>query len=225
MKQFPLFTLVLVLCAAFGTLSPSRAATLFSNLGQTDDGDINGMSSTSHVEASEFQTGALASTITALTARVYNGDTASHTFAAYLYADSGSNTPGTLLATFMAVDNLIGAGAFSKDITFSHPGISLAADTRYWIALAGLENAASSSYAWRDTASDAEDAGSLFTNGSPPLRALSVDGTSNWDFTRNGNSIFALEGTVAPEPSRALLLMAGLAGVLSIRRRCPRDKR
>jgi hypothetical protein len=91
--------------------------------------------------------------------------------------------------------------------------------------LAGLENASSSSYAWRDTASDAEDAGSLFTNGSPPLRALSVDGTSNWDFTRNGNSIFALEGTVAPEPSRALLLMAGLAGVLSVRRRCPRDKR
>lgn len=39
MKQFPLFTLVLVLCAAFGTLSPLRAATLFSNLGQTDDGD------------------------------------------------------------------------------------------------------------------------------------------------------------------------------------------
>lgn len=221
MKRTPLLPLVLVVCAGLGGISSSRAATLFSNLAQADDGDINGISSTLHVEASEFQTGALASTVTALTARVYNGDIISHTFGAYLYADSGSSTPGALLATFTAVDNTIGAGVNSKDITFSHMGINLAAGTRYWIALAGLESASSNSYAWRDTASDAEDAGSVFTNDSPPLRSLSIDGASSWPFTRSGNNSFALEGTLAPEPSRALPLAAGLLTILGARRRRP----
>lgn len=117
------------------------------------------------------------------------------------------------------MDNAIGAGVTSKDLTWSHVGINLAAGTRYWIALAGLQNASSASFAWRDTASDAEDAGSLFTNDSPPLRALSTDGAATWPSTRTGNSFFALEGTLAPEPSRALLLAAGLTSALCARRR------
>lgn len=219
MKRSPFLTLLLLVFAGCAGPSDSRGATLFSNLAQTDDGDVNGIGLTTHVEASEFQTGALASTITGLTARVYNGDTISHTFGAYLYADSGSNTPGALLATFSAVDNAIGASVLSKDLTWSHAGINLAAGTRYWIALAGLQNASSASYAWRDTASDAEDAGSVFTNDSPPLRALSTDGTATWPFTRTGNNFFALEGTLAPEPGRTLLLLLGLGLGLLQRRR------
>lgn len=219
MKRCPFHALLVLICAGCAGFSSSHGATIFSNLAQTDDGDVNGIGLTIHVEASEFQTGAIASNITGLTARLYNGDSIAHTFGAYLYADSGSNTPGSLLATFTAVDNLIGAGVTSEDLTWSHTGINLAANTRYWIALAGLENASSSSYAWRDTASDAEDAGSVFTNDSPPLRALSIDGAATWPFTRSGNNFFALEGTLVPEPGRALLLMSGLTGALLRRRR------
>lgn len=215
--------LIVTAVAWLACTAPGYALMLFSNLGQLDDNDGNGMSSINHREASEFLTGSSPSTLTGLTARVDNGDTISHGFNAYLYGDSGSGTPGSLLATFIPVDNTIPASTASKLITFSHAGISLAANTQYWIALSSTENASSGSFTWRDTASDNEDVGSLFTNGTPPLRALSTNGVPTWEFTRGGNSFFALEGALIPEP--ASWLLASFAAILCLRSARSRRKR
>lgn len=201
------------------TLSaPSRAATLFSNLSQTHS-DWVGVAVTTQRLASEFMTGVDASTVTGLSVSMANFDTVGHTVSAYLYSDTGGGVPASLLATFTAVDNSLASGGVAELATFSHAGISLAANTRYWIAMAVNENGINSSPAWSMTTSNTADTG-LFTVSTPPNRIYSTDSGSTWLTPGPGeNGRFSLEGTAVPEPGRASLLLAGCLAVVLRRRR------
>lgn len=198
--------------------SSSRAATLFSNLGQASSGTASGIALTNQMVATEFLTGADASIITGLTIRIQNNDTIIHTFSASLYSDNTS-APGTLVATFTALDGTVASGAVEL-ATFSHAGINLAANTQYWLALGINQDSILHSSGFVETASDAVELGSIFSNITPPNMYSSVDSGGTWAATSSAqNGQFSLEGTVVPEPGRASLFLAGYAMVVLRRRR------
>jgi hypothetical protein len=207
---------------AFGLLafaSQAPAVLLFSNLGQLDDGNTNGLGQTTDREATAFVTGSDLTSITGLSVRAFNEDDIAHTFSAFLYSNSGG-APGSLLATFTPVDNSIPQFTMAKILTFSLSSYNLAANAQYWIALSALQTASTESFGWRDTASYAVESGSIFATAAAPSRKLSVDGGGTWPFNRSGNNFFSLEGSVVPEPSvTALLLGTGVLAAAFVRRR------
>lgn len=208
-SKIALFSLVAALAVAG---SPGASAQLlFSNLNQTVAGP-NNLNSGNNRLATEFRTGAAASTLTGLSLRVFNGDNVAHDFNAYLYADP-SNLPGTLLATFTDVSPAVPGSTFDFLTAFSLPGgYSLAGNTQYWIATGYKEAANDGTTGLLSTVSNSGDPGSVFTVSSPPGFAVSFNnGISFGDILTAQNFVFSLQGTVVPEPSAAVL---GLAGAL-----------
>lgn len=211
---------LLTLVVLSHSASPAISATLFSNLGQTQETAAAGIAVLGQYVATEFTTGADASSITGTTIRIQNNDTIGHTYAAHLYS-STLGLPGSLLASFTAVDGAVAAGSVEL-ATYSHTGIALAANTTYWLAIAIGQNSALHSSGFVETLSDLADVGSSFSNATPPNMAHSSDFGFLWVPTSSAqNGQFSLEGTLSPvpEPSRALLAALGGMALLGRRRR------
>lgn len=201
----------------------ASATTLFSTLGGTatevfdDDPTVR--------VASDFRTTPLqSSTITGIRATVSNTDFVDHTFRASLYSDAAGSV-GSLVAAFSSI--LLPAESAGENLlTFSHAGISLAADTTYWLVLETLEGEYdTNAVSWWGVDAAAADAGSPFAtvNSTDVLR--SDIGNPNWAPFLPGlitNLDFDLIGTLdgVPEPSRAMLAGLGCALLLMRRRRC-----
>jgi len=214
--------LTLIIPAALLLLSSSGAfaATLFSNLGQTSSGTAAGIAIPGQLVATEFVTGGSASSVTGLAIRIQNNDNIQHSYSAHLYADSaGAPQANGLLATFTPVSATLTASQTAL-ATFSHAGLALGANTRYWLALGIGENSSLSSSAFVETASNAADVGSIFSNASPPNMFNSPNSGGFWTDTITAqNGQFSLEGSlVVPEPSRMMLTLLGLF-MLFFRRR------
>lgn len=163
-------SLPVIIAAALLWLSSSGAfaATLFSNLGQTSSGTAAGIAIPSQLMATKFLIGGSASSVTGLTIRIQNNDSIQHNYSAYLYADStGAPQANGLLTTFTPVSATLPASQTALAI-FSHAGLALAANTRYWLALGIGEGSNLSSSAFVETASNSADVGSIFSNASPP---------------------------------------------------------
>lgn len=213
---------LLLILRLFLLILPSfaQATTLFSNLGQSSSGTAAGIAVVGDLVATEFTTGASASSITGATLRLQNNDIITHTYSAHIYS-STLGVPGTLVASFTAVDGTLAAGSVEL-ATYSHTGIPLAANTTYWLAIAIGQNSALSSSGFVETLSDVADVGSSFSNATPPNMAQSPNSGGFWASTSSAqNGQFSLEGTLSPvpEPSRALLAALGLAALFIKRRR------
>ncbi|MEZ5384748.1 MAG: choice-of-anchor R domain-containing protein [Prosthecobacter sp.] len=166
--------------------------------------------------ATAFVTDDTASIVTGLSVLMQNADNIDHTVSAYLYSDTGGGAPSTLLATFTG-DLLARSQQTMQGLFFSHTGIPLAANTRYWIAIAVNEDENYLSPTLSMTHSEAVDTGT-FMLPTPPDSYYSPDSGSTWALREGESARFALEGIAVPEPGRTSLVLAGCLAV--ILRRC-----
>lgn len=217
MKPMPVrlaATLALVLSAA----QAASAATVFSNLGEsTLLGE--GPSNTSLRMATDFLTDASASTITGATLSMLSANTSfANTYTVSLFADNGADAPGALVGTFDPFTVPANTSGLSNHTAVS-TGINLAANTAYWVVLQ-LNHAGSGNLSgWALTTSQATDAGSVFTTIPATSVMWSFDAGASYGSHTDGNYQFSLESSAVPEPSRALLLLGGLACAFLRRRR------
>ena len=201
----------------------SAATTLFSTLSQAPNSGTN-FGTTSYRYASDFMTDASNATITGASFAVANFDTGTaHTFTASIFTDNGG-TPGTLVGSFNSFSVPVNTPLANYSTTSA--GISLSANTIYWTVLKMNEADVSSAPQFEYTSSQTTDAGSVYSTIPSTALKVSTDGGSTYaDQTFfgspvTGNFQFSLDGTeAAPEPSRALLGLVALGGVLLQRRR------
>lgn len=208
----------LLLAVFAGLFAANASATvLFSTLGQADH-EARSIFDTDNWWASDFTTGAQASTVTSIRAAMGNFDTIAHNFDLYLYSDSGGSV-NSLVATFSSA-TIAASTLGSNNLQFNHAGASLNANTTYWVVMKMQEALVTDSPYWWLNYGNGVDAGGSFTaeNGTDPQ--FSTDGGASWTPYGSGNFLMEINGfTVVPEPSRAVLAIAGLFGLCFRRRR------
>ncbi|MBL9132160.1 MAG: PEP-CTERM sorting domain-containing protein [Verrucomicrobiaceae bacterium] len=171
--------------------------------------------------AVDFETGADASTVTGLTIGLRNQDTVTRTAFAEIWSDN-AGVPGALVGAFDTFQTLL-AGQVGAGFSFLDAGIPLAALTKYWLVMSSGEDYTVSGNDLRlfYTLSSGDDGGNPFTSVTATAPQFSSNSGASWgNDTGYGNLVYTLTGTLdpVPEPSRALLLVAGVV-VAGLRRR------
>jgi hypothetical protein len=200
------FLLIALLGLRFA--GPSHAQIVpFSNLSESDNGAA-GFNSLEDRSASDFITDGTAWKITSITARMANSSAlTTHTVTFSIFADDGSGRPGSLVSLFdtpASVPPNTGFGLF----TATSPGITLQANTPYW--LVGQDNDVSpgGTVTWRFTSSEG-NSGS-FSTVPGTLILSSPNGGGNWLNGGAENQLFRLEGTPIPEPQTWIAVVVTL---------------
>lgn len=219
-------TLLLTLSALALAAAPNtHAAVLFSNVGQThvSTGATNArFSSAGDTWASDFQTSTQATTITGATFYMFNLDPEPHTYTATIYADA-AGLPGAAVGSF-DVYTVPGSLFSENSFVTSSSGITLSANTKYWMGLTVNEDFSflpTFLSAAVQTDSQAVDAGSQFgVVTSTTSLAFKLGDDPSWlTSDQDRNLVFSLNSSAVPEPSRAILVGLGLAGLVLRRRR------
>jgi|GEM_PF-2328379 len=225
MKHSVLPSLIFVLMAGF--CSPAAATTtFFSDYAQGTNGanQYARYLIAGNVNASDFLTGASATTITSATLSFTNDDSNAHVMTPKIYTDN-AGVPGTLVGTLSTIalpadPNYPSAGTFTT-YTATSAGINLAANTNYWMVVS-INNATDGTdpVLWNTTSSNTMDSGSTFSQVTATALKTSTNSGTSWNTGQAVNGVFSLSGTVvaAPEPTRVLLLGIG-TGLLLLRRR------
>lgn len=208
----------LVLAAIVGLFTANApAAVLFSTLGQASD-EARTYLDTDNWWSSDFTTGSQASTITSIRAAMGNFDSTAHTFDLYIYADAAGE-PGSVVASFSPA-TIAAATTGSNNLVFNHAGASLNANTTYWVVVKMQEAIATDNPYWWLNYAEGTDAGSSFTTVAATAPKFSTDAGSSWSDYGSGNFRMEINGfMVVPEPSHAVLAIAGLFGLCFRRRR------
>ena len=215
-----MFLRPLILAAIVGLFAANAsAAVLFSTLGQSSDEVFPPINSTDVWVATDFTTGAQGVTINSIRTALINNDSISHSFEVALY-DSNLGEVGTLLTTFSSASLAASTAGTGNYVNFTHAGASLAANTTYWVVLKMLEAVSTDSPYWWLNYGDDTDAGSSFTTVAATAPKYTTDAGGGWNDYGSGNFRMEINGfTVVPEPSRAVLALAGLLGICFRRRR------
>lgn len=202
----------------------SASTVLFSTLNQPLS-SFNGFDSTgTRYQATDFLTGDLAMSLSSATANLYNADDRTHSMVAYIYSNSAFDTPDSVIGTFDSTVSLpvgVVAGNISNasNFTFTDSGITLSPNTKYWLVLESLDSNHVNAVHWTATTSGIPDSGSTFSMISATNNKYSLASGGPWTNTLNGDFRISLSGTAVPEPHRVLLMISGLASLLSRRRR------
>lgn len=215
------FNIVFVAMTSATLAQAGTTDLLVSNLGMSGDANSSTLSidpQYNTVHASRFVTGSDMSVVMSATAALRNvsgyGDA---TYEMYLYEDVGTE-PGSLVATFDSTPTLAdGAGTVHVSFT-STLGISLDANSSYWI---GVKNTTGTYTGWELTSSDAEssplgwtiDDDALFKQ--HPSSMNWIDISILYD---GGVPKYSINGNTVPAPS-AFALLAACGAVTSRRRR------
>lgn len=126
--------------------------------------------------------------------------------------DSVGGFPGATIAswTLTGLPGFFGSAGLQPSQTITGiTGITLAANTEYWLAI--IAGTANTEIGWRQKAV-----------GPGVLKADSLDGGATWNsYTLNADVAFEVQGTplAVPEPSLVLMLGAGLVGFRGFARR------
>ena len=196
--------LIVSILATFPSLA---SAQIVSNLGEVANA---GSSVTSTAwTANRFTTGNNAGgyTLDSVTG-LFNGQTTAGTFVAQIYSDSGDR-PGSSL------ESLTGdAPETFGQHTFTSTGLSLDANTSYWVAWTPT----SGHYNYNLTFSNNESSTDGWTIGS---RSASSDAGTNWSAEGPSSAnLFSIQATPVPEPHEyAMFVGLGLIGFVALRRR------
>lgn len=201
--------------------SSGSAAVVLSNLAETSDstGTVTG----SDLGAWSFTTGNTATTVNSVTLLLGPAISTVTEFVVRIRADNGSGLPGTF--NHLGLDGSTtpnGASGGTQFVFTPHSsGITLAANTTYWLAIGAKPDtgSGSGSYTVMTTESDTFSTASGWT-GSTTTR-LSDDSGSSWMLFTTGIPMVAFDVSPVPEPSTyatagGVLLLA--AGVLRRRR-------
>jgi len=201
------------------TALPAKAATLFSTLGQSSNA-AEFYSTTDYRYASDFETGAQTSSITGISTAMGNPDSIAHTFKASIFS-SVAGAPDSLVGAFSTQSIAGNTFGVNNILTYTHAGLALAANTKYWIVLEMLEAISSDGPGWWiHNADDDIDAGGSFPAVSTTAPQISTDNGASWSAYSSGNFRFSLTGiTAVPEPARALFASLGCFALLLRRRR------
>lgn len=189
---------LLLILAGFCIVPGARATIFISTLGQPQVGVKEG-APFGWLLASGFVTGSSATMITNAQLLTYDGDSVDHSFTLQIWTDN-SGQPGALYGTFSNTPTAFSMGANPTTLVFNSPGISLAAQTTYWLVASVNEADGNANASYPITYSSTPDAGSTFTLDQSAGLAISVNGGSTWGV---GNSYFCytLSGTVAVQPA------------------------
>jgi hypothetical protein len=190
----------------------TRADVLFSNLNQTPT-DMEAWKTTNIRFATDFLTANSGTIVTGVTMSLFNSSPDNHNFTASIFNDV-SGAPGPVLIGSFDVFSVPGNQTSVANFSTTSPGLSLAANTPYWLTLQINENITVPGVAgWREDSGQATDAGTLFaTVSSTDTKYSSNSGASYSDFFP-GNFHYSITGNV-PEPTTGALFLAGflLAG-------------
>lgn len=207
---------ILVLLFSISCTANGFGDTLISTQGQTPGWEV-AFGNTLLWEATDFLTGPNDASITAVTLRLKNLDTISHTVVAGIWSDS-SGLPGSLLTTF-DVPISIPSNSIFANYTATDSGILLTANTTYWLGFRLGENAVFNSLVSSGASGQDVNPGGVFSGVASTFTQLSFNGGSTWNGPDDFTPIYQLEGTVVPEPSTLGLMIAGLAVAICFRRR------
>jgi hypothetical protein len=210
-------TLAATAAAAMAALATAKAQVVaVSNLNETPFGIVTTVGAVHDTYyAGRFTTGSDATQVTGAAAILRNG--ASSTLATYEASiwNAATTGPDLLPTTSLGVfdtNPTLAAEAGTHLITFSDAGISLAANTTYWLA---IRNTSGNAIAWQITSSTAQDSPLGWTI-ADALTALK-DPPIDWHNASGHSPMFSI--TVVPEPHEyALLAGLGLVGFAGFRR-------
>jgi hypothetical protein len=148
-------TIAIGLCLTARVLT---AQTLFSTLGQPNNNPQLTGTTTSFRYATDFQTSANPTSITGLTAR-FTTASLSASVTLSLYTSAGG-APISLVGSFAPI--ALPANQTNTDFSTTTSGISLAANTAYWLVLQLNANDANG-VGWAFNSGQGTDSGSIFT--------------------------------------------------------------
>lgn len=221
MKRLPVSAIPFVIVAsAFGLHALATATTLISNLGQTVSNSVQ-LDTTVERNATGFMTGGSAAAVTGVTFNLLNQDTAPHTLTASIFTSS-AGSPGTLVGAFDTPLSVSASDSVFATHSATSSGISLAANTAYWLVLALDQNITFNHVNWGVDSFVTTDPGTGFTTSSASNLKHSSNSGSSYSNSIAGFGSFELVGLV-PEPGSSGLLSMAIAGALLARRR-PRPR-
>ncbi|WP_232368358.1 PEP-CTERM sorting domain-containing protein [Alteromonas sp. MB-3u-76] len=153
--------------------------------------------------------------INGVTFWAYSNDVSNLANIGWGIAEDSGNTPGSYIATGLAASTSVvdtGFNISSLDIfqvDFSFSGVSLSANTSYWLALdsgvLGTNNTSGFS-------------GWLWTNESVKGSSSVYGGPTNWNVPNGADNAFQLHASVdVPEPSTLAIFALGMIGLASCR--------
>lgn len=203
---------ILTLCAlAFASSAP--AAVLLSNLGQTV-GVATAVSSLPATKATDFITDGTGGTLTSIKFQGSTGGLGTGTINVRVYQDS-SGTLGSLVTNGIASGAVSGAAVNDYTFDFASTGATLAANTKYWLEFSTTD----AFFSLQRNTSQSADSGYAFnTVTATKDRILTGMGWLS-DIDSQGIRFELYDTSAVPEPSRTVLLMAGMLGLVVRRKR------
>ncbi|MEO8204984.1 MAG: choice-of-anchor R domain-containing protein [Chthoniobacterales bacterium] len=205
---------VLGICLQYTPLV--HADTLISTLGQSIDDNIDYSMNPFKYFATDFLTGSDASTVTSVTVTLKNDDMLSQSLIAEIWSDN-AGSPDSRLKIFENVLTVPGDSSSYEDYMAMDTGISLAANTNYWLVLwFDPSMAPASPFQMALTETMGANPGGMFSEIADTEFKVSSDGGLNWSDGGASTPLYALGGVV-PEPSAWALIGCGVIVTLGVR--------
>lgn len=193
---------------------------LFSNLGQAING-TEGISVQAQRFATDFLTAGSATTLTNLTITLQSFTTNSLSLTLSILPDVAGLPGSTSIGTFNPI-SVPSTQNPAADFSTTTTGISLSANTNYWLVAQINQDIPSGTGAFylTFTRTSQTDTGSIFS----PVTTTTQESSGNNGVTWNQvlpspyEMRYSLSGTVVPEPTGAMLILIGLFTVATQRR-------
>jgi hypothetical protein len=138
-------------------------ADFISTLGQPFNVTSGNVFATTDRVATDFLTDNTARTITTLRVKLANNDDVQHNLRFSIFTNSGTNVPGVQVGTSFTDITMNAGDVGFQDRTATNAGISLAANTTYWLVMQQLEAGSTDVVTWDGNSGQGTDAGSVYS--------------------------------------------------------------
>lgn len=218
----------MLMAASCCLAAPAHAAVMVSNLSNSLDAyefvNYTTSSGAGQTLANDFTTGSSVMSLDSIRVNFAGGfDASGIGFKAALYSDQGptppSGGPASLLVDLTGPDPHAGG-------TYAYTPVSpfqLAANTRYWAVFSALSVAPDKQFPITVTADTSQTGAAGWSIGNVWAALQTTNGVPNtgtWNYPATGGVLtFEVDASAAPEPSKAMFLVAGVSAMILRRRR------